>query len=181
MSNLAAVERYTYSLFEIACEKDMQDQIAGELKLMADAFSAEPRLESFFESKSIPAEEKSGLIRELVEKNTLSGYTMNFFNLLLENKRFSYDSPKLAWITFNDCLLKKKGIRKGRIILSRELAPGEQKDLEGKISSRFGYPVQLDFQVDEDLIDGSYLEIEGVVYEDTLRRRLSNLREWMKG
>lgn len=181
MSNLAAVERYTYSLFEIACEKDMQDQIAGELKLMADAFSAEPELEGFFESRSIPTEEKVGLIRELVEKNAFSGFTMSFFNLLMENKRFGYDTPKLAWITFNDCLLKSKGIRKGRIVLSRKLSPEEQKELEGKISSQMGYQVQLDFQVDENLIDGSYLEIEGVVYEDNLKRRLSNLREWMKG
>lgn len=181
MSNLAAVERYTYSLFEIACEKDMQDQIAGELKLIADAFLAEPRLEAFFESKSIRAEEKSALLNDLVEKNAFSDYTRNFFNLLLENKRFGYDSPKLAWLTFNDCLIKKKGIRRGRIVLTRALGVEEQKALEEKISGKLGYQVQLDFQVDENLIDGSYLEIEGVVYEDTLKRRLSNLREWMKG
>lgn len=181
MSNLTAVERYTQSLFEVAEEHGLLEQVDRDLRQMADLFAGHPELEGFFASKNIAAKEKTAMIDDLAKEEGFTLFTGNFFKLLLENRRFGYDAPKTAARAFNNRYAKSLGIRKGRIVLARALDDEARKALEEKIGSRMGFPVRLEFEVDESLIGGSYLEIEGVVYEDNLRRRLSKLRDWMKG
>ncbi|MDD2371700.1 MAG: ATP synthase F1 subunit delta [Firmicutes bacterium] len=180
MSSLNVVERYTATLFEVAKEKKLIEKIKDDLGKLDDSFEKSKDLKLFFELKSIPAIEKKDLLLKILNGLEVNEYTQNYFKLYLENSRFNYTIPHLSYITFNNLYKKSMGIKQGVLYLSKPLSPDEAKLLTQKIGDKLGFKLELEVKVDSTLIDGSYLEIDGMVYEDNLKMRLANLKNWMK-
>ena len=181
MSNLSVIERYSSSLFQVAEKEDILLKIKEELNQVAKIFKKDEKIKSFFTSPAIRKNEKISLLKEILEYSDFSNYTINYFNLLIQNNRFDFDVPYLSYISFNNFYLKSQGIKKGKIVLVKELNDEEKEKLIIKISTELGFKVDLDFHYDPDLIDGIYLEIEGTLYEDNIKKRLSELKKWLKG
>ena len=181
MSSLAVIERYSRSLFQVAEANDAVEDIKNELQALAKVFTEDEKLKTFFTSPGIKSDIKANLLKETLDKGEFSRYTINYFNLLIENNRFDFNVPYLSAVTFNNFYLKSQGIKKGKIILAKELNEIELAKLTQEISEKLGFKLELKYQYDLGLIDGIYLEIEGVVYEDNLNKRLVKLEKWLKG
>ncbi len=180
MSSLIVVERYTSILFEVAEEKGLTDIIKEDLKKIYEAFKKSKDLKLFFELRSIPANEKKELLLRILRGLEVNEYTENFFKVYLENTRFNYEIPHLSYVTFNNLYKESVGIKQGIMYLPKVLSEYEEKLLTKNIGEKLGFKLELEFKVDSTLIDGSYLEIDGIVYEDNLKMRLANLKNWMK-
>ncbi len=180
MSSLNVVERYIATLFEVAEEKGLKDIIKDDLYKIDDTFQKSEDLKFFYESRSIPAGEKKNLLLKIMAGHELNEYTQNYFLLVLENNRFKYEVPHLSYLTFNNIYKKSIGIKQGILYLSKVISLDEQNKLAQQLSEKLGYKLELEFKFDSTLIDGSYLEIDGMVYEDNLKMRLANLKNWMK-
>lgn len=180
MSSLNVVERYTTTLFEVAKENGLIKSIKGDLEKLDETFKKSKDLKLFFELKSIPAIEKKDLLLQILNGLEVNEYTKNYFKLYLENLRFNYEIPHLSYITFNNLFKKSMGIKQGILYLSKPISDDEAKLLTEKIGNKLGFKLELEIRVDSTLIDGSYLEIDGMVYEDNLKMRLANLKNWMK-
>ncbi len=180
MSSLIVVERYTATLFKVAEEKGLIEIIKEDLRKIDDSFKKSEDLELFFELKSIPSAEKKDLLLQILNGLEVNEYTQNYFKLYLENLRFNYQIPHLAYVTFNNLYKESMGIKQGILYLSKPLSLDEEMLLTKKIGEKLGIKLELEIKVDTTLIDGSYLEIDGIVYEDNLKMRLANLKNWMK-
>lgn len=181
MSNLSVIERYSNSLFEVALEKNEVAKVMDDLKEISKIFIDDKEVNQFFSSPVVKSSDKALLLKEVLNHGDFSEHTKNYFNLLITNDRFDFDVPHLSYISFNNFYLKSQGIKRGKIILAKELTDEEKEKTISEISKKLGFKVELEFSYSEDLIDGSYLEIEGVVYEDSLKKRLSELEKWLKG
>jgi ATP synthase F1 delta subunit len=180
MSSLIVVERYIATLFNIAQEKGLTEVIKDDLYKINETFNNSLDLKFFYESRSIPANEKKQLLLKIMTGLEVNQYTQNYFLLVLENRRFKYEVPHLSFVTFNNFYKKSIGIKQGIIILSKQISNDEQNTLTQQLGGKLKCKLELEFKYDPTLIDGSYLEIDGMVYEDNLKMRLANLKNWMK-
>jgi F-type H+-transporting ATPase subunit delta len=180
MSSLIVVERYITTLFNIAQENGLTESIKDDLNKLDQTFQDSFDLKFFYESRSIPAGEKKKLLLKIMTGLELNEYTKNYFLLILDNRRFKYEVPHLSFVTFNNFYKKSLGIKQGIIILSKKISNEEQAILTQQLGDKLKCKLELEFQYDPSLIDGSYLEIDGMVYEDNLKMRLANLKNWMK-
>ena len=180
MSSLIVVERYIATLFEVGKEKGLTETIKDDLNKLDDTFIKSEDLKFFFESRSIPEVEKKNLLLRIMDGLELNEYTKNYYLLVLENHRFKYDVPHLSFVTFNNFYKKSIGIKQGILYLSKVVSLDEQNKLTQQLGEKLGCKLELEFKYDPTLIDGSYLEIDGMVYEDSLKMRLANLKNWMK-
>lgn len=180
MSSLIVVERYIATLFNIAQENGLTEAIKNDLYKLDKTFKESLDLKFFYESRSIPVEEKKKLLLKIMIGLELNEFTQNYFLLILENRRFKYEVPHLSYITFNNFYKKSIGVKQGKLILSKIISNEEQALLTEQLSEKLKCKLELEYQYDPTLIDGSYLEIDGTVYEDNLKMRLANLKNWMK-
>lgn len=180
MSSLVVIERYITSLFEIAEQNRLTDIIMDDLKKIDETFKKSDDLRYFYSSKSIPASDKIDLMSKIMTGIEVNKYTQNYFQLLLQNKRFDYDAVNLSFKVYNNLYKKSLGIKQGTLYLSKIIDDKEKIELTKQIGLKLGYKLELDIKYDSSLIDGSYLEIDGMVYEDSLKMRLANLKNWMK-
>lgn len=180
MSSINVVERYISTLFDVAREKGLTDTIKDDLYKIDETFKKSEDLKFFYESKSIPSSEKKNLLLKIMNGLELNEYTINYFLLILENHRFKYEVPHLSNLTFSNFYKKSIGIKQGILYLSKVVSLDEQKKLTQQLSEKLDCKLELEFKYDETLIDGSYLEVDGMVYEDSLKMRLANLKNWMK-
>lgn len=180
MSSLIVVERYTSILFEVAEEKGLTEIIKEDLKKVDETFENSKDLKLFFELNSIPFNEKKELLFKILIGLEVNEYTKNYFRVYLENLRFNYEIPHLSFVTFNNLYKKSIGIKQGILYLSKTLSEDDKIALTQKIGDKLGFKLELEIKVDPTLIDGSHLEIDGMVYEDNLKMRLANLKNWMK-
>ena len=180
MSSLIVVERYIATLFNIAQENGLTEAIKNDLYKLDKTFKESLDLKFFYESRSIPVEEKKKLLLKIMIGLELNEFTQNYFLLILENRRFKYEVPHLSYITFNNFYKKSIGVKQGILILSKKISNEEQALLTEQLSEKLKCKLELEYQYDPTLIDGSYLEIDGTVYEDNLKMRLANLKNWMK-
>lgn len=180
MSNLVVIERYITSLFEIAEQHGLTEKIMDDLMKVDETFKKSEDLRYFYASKSIPLSEKIELLSKIMVGIEVNQYTKNYFQLLIQNKRFDYDAVHLSYKAFNNFYKKNLGIKQGTLYLSKEIDDKEKNELTKQIGLKLGYKLELDIKYEPSLIDGSYLEIDGMVYEDNLKMRLANLKNWMK-
>lgn len=180
MSNLIVVERYIATLFNIAQENGLTETIKNDLDKVDQIFQESLDLKFFYESRKIPIGEKKEMLLKIMKGLGLEGITQNYFMLILENRRFKYEVPHLSFVTFNNFFKKSIGIKQGILILSKKISNEEQAILTQQLGAKLNCKLELDIRYDPTLIDGSYLEIDGMVYEDNLKMRLANLKNWMK-
>ncbi len=180
MSSLIVVERYITSLFDLAQKNGLSEIIKNDLYKIDETFSNSVDLEFFYDSRSIPDSEKKNLLVKIMAGLEINQFTQNYFLLILENRRFKYEIPHLSYVTFKNFYKKSIGIKQGILILSNKISNDEQDLLTKKLSEKLKCKLELEFKYDPTLIDGSYLEIDGMVYEDNLKMRLANLKNWMK-
>lgn len=180
MSNLAVIERYVKALFDVANEKKLTSSILEDLMRISVVFAENENLRYFFDSKSVPYKDKLELLLKIAESQEINDISRNYFLLSLENKRFHYELPHLSYVTFKNMYKKEKGIRQGVLYISRILSDKKQQELTEMLSQKLGVRLELEFRHEPDLIDGSRLEVDGMVYEDNLKMRLANLENWMK-
>lgn len=181
MASLSVVERYSYALYQIAVEKGMAEQVRIDLEQLAKTFSHSPFLEDFFNSKNYGDKEKQALLKDLLDRLQATTLTRNYYNLLMENRRFSFDVPNLSSVTYSNYYKESLGIKHGLMKLPKLPDLATQTLLSARLEERLNLKLELEFIEDDTMLDGSYLEIEGVVYEDSLKNRLVNLDKWMKG
>lgn len=180
MSSLIVVERYIATLFDIAQENSLTEIIKDDLYKISETFNKSVDLKFFYESRSIPTGEKKKLLQKIMTGLELNQYTQNYFLLVLENRRFKFEVPHLSFVTFNNFYKKSIGIKQGIIVLSKQISDEEKNTLTQQLGEKLKCKLELEFKYDPTLIDGSYLEIDGMVYEDNLKMRLANLKNWMK-
>lgn len=181
MPDYKVVETYVQPLFQYALSLNTLDSVLEELKRFQEAVEGHKELEAFFDSKAFSRGEKAAVLKELLEKLELSPLTANFYILLAENQRFDAHAPKMALKAFEAFLWQKEGIHTGVLSMARLPEAAEQEKIRERLEEKLNLKLILDFQEDPALIEGSRLELDGTVYEQSIKDRLSHLDRWIKG
>ena len=167
---------YAVALFTLGKETDTDKDILASLELVEQAFEENPTYLAFLSSPSIPKKERLEAIENLLE-GRVHEYVCSFVCLLCEHGKI-YD--------FKDCceeyksfyrMLEQVSIAKVRSVVP--LSEAEQAKLKEKFQKLCGHEVHLECTLDATLLGGLVVEIDGKVYDGSLKQYLSDIKEVM--
>ena len=103
----------------------------------------------------------------------------NFLRLVVERGRIAY-YPKMV-SSFTGLRDEADGRLRGTVYSATPLSPSQRERLRARAQEKLGREVVLEERIDPSIIGGLSLEIDGRVYDGSVRRHLERLRLAMGG
>jgi F-type H+-transporting ATPase subunit delta len=166
-------EVYARSLFEVAKERDVLDDVHEQLGEFADALNRHRELAVFFFSPYFSTDEKKdGLKRALTGADPAFE---NFVEALIERHRM----PVIFRIRarFEELWDDEKQLLPVEVTSSVELDKGTVDSIGDRIGEQTGRKVELSSKVDPEILGGIVLRVGNSVLDASIRNRLNQLRK----
>ncbi|MBQ2730285.1 MAG: ATP synthase F1 subunit delta [Clostridia bacterium] len=171
-------KEYAYALFELSQEEGTVDAALSELLTVKEAVCGEPEFIELLRSPAIPLRERLQVIDETFSA-VLSEYTLSFLKVLCEAGRIDI---------LTDCICEFEGLVKAysgkvtaTVICAAPLSEKQKAELKEKLEKAEKRQIDPVFRVDPTLIGGLIVEIEGKVYDGSVRSRLRDVKDVMIG
>jgi F-type H+-transporting ATPase subunit delta len=163
---------YARSLFQVAKEHDVLDEVHEGLGEFADALAGNRDLEIYFFSPYFSSQEKREGIRKVIEDG--EEHFVRFLELLAENHRL----PVIFRIrrAFDDLWSEERKLLNVEITSAVELHPNTVRSIGNRIGKETGREVEVTAKVDSDLLGGVVIRAGNVVMDASVRSRLERLR-----
>ncbi|MDX6643160.1 MAG: F-type H+-transporting ATPase subunit delta [Solirubrobacteraceae bacterium] len=165
-------EVYARSLFEVAKEHEVLDEVHEQLEEFADELDKNRELQMFFFSPYFSSQEnKDGIAKVL---DGADERFVRFLELLAERHRL----PVLFRIrrVFDELWAEENKLLPVTITSAVELDDETVQQIGKQIEEQTGRRVELSTEVDPDVIGGLAMRVGNVVMDSTVRSRLERLR-----
>jgi F-type H+-transporting ATPase subunit delta len=164
---------YARSLFEVAVENSILDEIHDQLGEFADALEENKDLQIFFYAPYFSSEEKKEGISKVV--SGADERFVRFLELLAERHRM----PAIHRIrkAFDELWAQERRLLPVEVTSAVEL---DQETLDGlgrRIEEQTGRHVELSSKVDPNVIGGLVLQVGNMILDASIRNRLERLRK----
>jgi ATP synthase F1 delta subunit len=165
-------EVYARSLFEVAQEHDVLDDLHDQLGEFADELDENRDLQVFFFSPYFSSEEKKDAIARVIEG--ADERFVRFLELLAERHRM----PVVFRIrrAFDELWAEENKLLPVTITSAVELDGGTVKKIQKEIEDQTGRRTELTTTVDPDVLGGLAMQVGNVIMDGTVRARLNRLR-----
>jgi len=166
--------RYSKALFELARETQGEENIGEEIEAFLGVYSGS-ELPTVLNNPAFGLENRKGVLVEVAQSIHLSPLAENFLSLLLERDRLAY-LPSIV-SSYRRLLNTAKGRVEGRIISAAPLDSGAVARLLDSFRRVSGKDVILQEESDPNLIGGIVVELEGKVYDGSVRTQLEKMTQ----
>jgi F-type H+-transporting ATPase subunit delta len=170
----AILGRYARSLTEIVFEKNVEQEVTGNLNTYSEIFHAVPDLLEAFHTPAVPRESKEKLLDELMAKYPVNPITSNFLRILLQHNRMFFFQQIL------DLYLKlvnaHKGVVSARVTTAMELSEQEMKNLVERLSAITGKSVNIDPQTDASILGGVVVQLGSTIFDGSIKSQLAEMK-----
>jgi F-type H+-transporting ATPase subunit delta len=171
MEEIAQV--YARSLFEVAREQDVVDEVQEQLGQFAEALHAERGLAVFFFSPYFSTAEKKEALEHAV--TGAEPAFMNFLEALLERHRM----PAIFRIRnrFDALWQEEHRLLEVQVTSAVSLDETTVEKIGEQIREQTGKEVDLSSRVDPDILGGIVLRVGNFVLDASIKNRLNQLRK----
>lgn len=166
--------KYANSLFEVALENHVQDNIYNELISLHDIFTENLDYLKIFSAPVLGRDVKQTLLSEAFE-NSLSVFTLNFLKLLVDNERFSLIFSIIE--EYKRLYNSHYGIIEITAITATTLSDHLKEKLIAKLGSVTQKKVRLNTVVDSSILGGIKLTFHQTEIDATVKSQLDELRK----
>lgn len=168
---------YGSSLYELAKEEGLTEEIFRELTAVVGIFDENPDYLRFLGNGSISKQERCAALDEALG-GRLQPYLLNFLKILCENG---------TAMQFKGCAAEYRrrynddhDIVEVCAVTAVEMKPALREKLMQKLQSVLGKTVELSCRVDAACMGGILLELPGRQLDGTVKHRLEDLRRELK-
>ena len=168
---------YGGSLYELAREEGLTEQILEELQQLIALFDAEPDYWRFLDTRSIPKETRCAALDEAL-KGRVQPYLLNFLKILCENG--TAGQLKGCAREYRRRYHEDHNIVEVRAITAIPMQERLQQALQTKLEAVLGKTVELTCKVDPACMGGVLLELPGRQLDGTVKHRLDALAASLK-
>ncbi len=169
---------YGSALYMVAREDDDVKTYMDGLNVVADAFFDEPEYMLFLSSPDVPLNQRVSSL-EAVFGNAVPQKLVSFLQLLCEKGRIECFND--AKTTFLELYEDWKHILKITVKSAVPLTESEKERLTNKLESVYKCSLSVDYVIDASLIGGVVIETEDKVIDGSLKSRLQQVKEVIKG
>ena len=175
MRSVGIARRYADALYQVAVEQNAIDETEAEFRRVIEGVKEDEDFGRFLAHPVVLRDEKITLMEKAFPD--LSEHLGNLLRLLVRNRRESY--LDMIYDEFVAVRVEAEGFAKIDVITARPFAEDERAQIIGRLETALGRRVLLEERVDEELIGGARIEMDGRVIDGTLRARLERLRSLM--
>ena len=165
--------RYAKSLFQLAKEKKLSDEIKKDIQFILETFQENEHLYTMLDYPVIKISKKTQILQELF-KDKINHYTLSFLMLIVKNKREKH--LKNICLNFLDIYARENGIKKAVITTAVDLSRTQIESIKKSIEKKFKSPVEMETKVDQALIGGVIIQVDDKQLDLSVSRQIANLR-----
>jgi F-type H+-transporting ATPase subunit delta len=166
--------RYTRALFQLAREAGQEDQVGQEVEQFYAAYSGS-ELQGVLTNPAFGVDGRKRILIQVANAQGLSMLSIHFFALLLERGRLNHLPGIVS--CYRRLLNEIKGRVEARVVGANPLAPGQLEQLRATLREISGKEVVLHEDTDPALIGGLLVELEGKVYDGSVRTQLEKMKQ----
>ena len=175
MSSLTVARRYASALADVLAERNEEAVVREELTTWQQMVQENPLLLEALTNPTVPYDQKSKVLSQLITKTNVRPTTSNFLQLLLRNQRFGelpHVNAKLAEI-----IDERAGVVSAQVVSARPVSEPVKNALEKTLEQLTHKRVRLSFETDESLLGGIVTRIGSTIYDGSVRSQLERLGE----
>lgn len=169
--------RYAGALADVAEADGQLLRVRSELNALADAVSVSHSFQTMARTARRSRQEKKAVFGRISEQLNLCRHTARLLEYLAQKKRAAL-LPMLAE-SFAEEADRRLGVRKALLTTAMELTEGQRDRLIEKLEKMTQAKIELAETVDESLIAGFQLRLDGRSFDGSLRGQLDRIRERM--
>jgi F-type H+-transporting ATPase subunit delta len=174
-----AAQRYANAVFDLALDSGEVDVVDAGLMSLAKVIEGDATLSRALKSPLHKSEEKAGVLAALGERLNLPQLARRFVGVAALNRRAG-DIPAMAR-AFADKAAKHRGTSRVVARVAHAVTKDQVLQLESAVSKSLGRNVTVDVEVDPALIGGMQIKIGSRLVDASIRTKLNNLTNLMKG
>ena len=176
MRSREIASRYAGALYEVAVEQESVPEIGEELRTLVEEIGEVEDLGRFLTHPLISRAKKLELVHAAFPD--LSPSVANAVELLVRNRREEY--LDLIYDEFLEARSAGENLARVRVVTATPLAGDDRRRLEARLGASFGRPVAIEERLEEELVAGARIEVEGRTIDASLRGKLSELRDLLE-
>ena len=170
-------KEYAAALFTLAREDGIESGIFEDLEFISSVFTNVPQYVTFLDSRAVSEKERTDNVKRNFS-GTVHEYVISLICLLIQKHSVRdlsacAEEYRALYYTSVD---RASAVIRSAVPLSDE----EKKKLRRALEKSQNKSVEAEYVVDESLIGGITVEIDGTVMDGSLRHRISELREAIK-
>lgn len=179
MKNDVMARRYARALYELGQEEGLETQFLADLQHVGALIEQSEEFKAIVVSPLYDITLKKRILAGMAPALSLSPYMVNFLNILLDKDRFSFveDIAK----AYREIVDASSGKVKAQVTSAVVLDAAQQQKVAEVFSKLMNKTVDLDLSVDPSLIGGLVVEVQGMVYDGSIRTQLSKIKQSLKG
>jgi len=132
-------------------------------------------LREVWETPSIPAEEKRGVLDAIAVQSGISRPVRNFMAVLIDHRRVQFLGPIVK--EFEHELDRRLGFAEAEITSSRELSDTERRALEAQVGKLTGKKVRARYSRDVSVLGGAMVRVGSTIYDGSVKGQMERIRE----
>lgn len=174
-----AAQRYAAAVFDMAITSGEVDAVDNGLTALGKLISSDASLARALKSPLHKAEEKAAVLAALGEKLGMPALARSFVGVVALNRRAG-ELPEIAR-SFAEKAARHRGASRVTARVAKPISKDQTLDLESAVSKALGRSVTVDVEVDPALIGGLQLKMGSRLVDASIRTKLNNLTNLMKG
>ena len=166
--------RYTRAIFQLAREQGQQEKIGREIEQFYAACRGS-ELQGVLTNPTFRLDDRKRILIQVANQLRLSIVSIHFFLLLLERDRLTY-LPSIV-TCYRRLLNEAQGRVEAKVVGAGPLEPAMVERLREVLRAISGKEVVLHQETAPALIGGVLVELEGKVYDGSVRTQLEKMKQ----
>ncbi len=171
--------RYATALFDLAVEHKSLDAVLASLETLSGALGRSEDLKALIGSPMVSRGAAAAAIKGLASAMELDSLTSNFLGVLANNRRLSALPTIIRDV--RALAAARRGEITAQVTSAHALTKTQQTALAKKLKAGLGRDVTLDITQDPAILGGLIVRIGSRMIDSSLRTRLDQLGQALKG
>ena len=168
------VKEYGTALFMLAKEENKTELFARNLATVEAALAAEPDYAVLLSLPNIAREERVSLIDEAFA-SSVDDTVLSFLKLLCEEGGMRLFADAKA--EYDALFAEDQRITHATVTSAVPLTDEERQAIVNKLQTISGHTVEAHYLLDESLLGGVVVEMNGTVYDSSLKRQMRHIKD----
>ncbi|MEE8185511.1 MAG: ATP synthase F1 subunit delta [Thermodesulfobacteriota bacterium] len=170
------ISSYAEALLKIAMAEDFVERVEEE-SINLKKILAVSKFKEFFYNPKINSAEKKDALREILEKEGISSITLNYLNLIVDQRRERLFSKIIE--EFLRLVSTASGKVVAYMVSAIPLSSDIIRQMEERLSGSTGKEVEIKAEVDESIVGGFIIRMGNKVVDASLQKQLQMIKEEM--
>jgi F-type H+-transporting ATPase subunit delta len=174
MTEGSLARRYTKAIFQLARDGGQEEAVGVEIEQFHSEYSRSD-LQPVLTNPAFPVDTRKRILNQVAQSERLSSLTVRFLSLLLERDRLGHLPGIVS--CYRRLLNDAKGRVDAKVVSANALEPAMVERVRGQLRAISGKEVILQQVVEPDLLGGLQVELEGKIYDGSLRTQLEKMKQ----